>query len=172
MMVMAQTRRSGSSSPSRSSIAEDDNEAYMRLAIQEAWKAQSVDTAYSVGAVLVKDGKVLATGYSREFPGNTHAEECAFAKLKEPGMKGIPEEFHGADLYTTLEPCSKRLSGKRPCVLRCIEAKVKRVIVGAMEPTTFVQCEGVAQLQDVGIQVEVVPNMMDECMAMNGHLEN
>jgi len=64
------------------------------------------------------------------------------------------------------------MGGKRPCVLRCIEAKVKRVIVGAMEPTTFVQCEGVAQLQDVGIQVEVVPNMMDECMAMNGHLEN
>eukprot|EP01050_Picozoa_sp_SAG11_P009624 SAG11_NODE_919_length_6545_cov_5.571052_2_plen_157_part_00 len=92
--------------------------------------------------------QIISTGFSRELPGNTHAEECALAKLAERGVDPA-----GCDLYSTMEPCSVRLSGNTPCCPRIIDARIKRVFVGAMEPARFVECEGVRQLQDAGIEV-------------------
>ena len=54
--------------------------AWMRIACEQARLSPPVDTAYCVGCVLVKDGTAIATGFSRELPGNTHAEQCALMK--------------------------------------------------------------------------------------------
>ncbi len=140
---------------------------YMKLSIKEAQKSIPAPKAYCVGAALVnKEGQLLSTGFSRELPGNTHAEECALAKLD----KNV--DLEGSTMYTTMEPCSVRLSGNRPCASRIIEAKIKRVVVGVREPPNLVTCEGINLLEREGIQVYIVPNIQEECLAPNQHILN
>merc|ERR1711908_264089 len=120
--------------------AEEDLEAVdracLQMACQQSFRAPQSDTAYSVGCVLIADGRVLATGYSRELEGSMHAEEVALTK-----MGGcVPE---GCTLYSSMEPCSVRKSGKMPCTEHILSSKVGRVVFGAREPDVFVQCDGV-----------------------------
>jgi pyrimidine deaminase RibD-like protein len=138
---------------------------YMNLSIQEAKKSLPAPQAYCVGAALVScKGELLSTGFSRELPGNTHAEECALAKLD----KSI--DLTESTMYTTMEPCSVRLSGNRPCSSRIIESKIKRVIVGVREPPNLVTCEGINLLEKEGIQVMIVPNVQEACLEPNQHI--
>lgn len=69
-----------------------------------------------------------------------------------------------------MEPCSKRLSGKKSCSTRCIEHGVKRIIVGVLEPSHFVNCEGVGLLKAQGIDVVKVEGFEEECLAPNRHV--
>ncbi|CAG8532216.1 16319_t:CDS:2 [Acaulospora colombiana] len=114
--------------------------------------------------VIVKDSRILATGYSRELPGNTHAEECALQKLEDP------TQSTNSTIYTTMEPCSKRLSGKKPCVERIIESGLTRVVLGVREPDKFVKCEGIDILREHGIEVTAVEGLEEECLKCNKHL--
>lgn len=119
--------------------AQEHSKRYMSLAIEEAKKSEPTSTAFCVGALLVNSGKILSTGYSRELPGNTHAEQCALEKyFKEKNTNKVPP---GTELYTTMEPCSFRLSGNEPCLDRIIkqDGNVSTVFVGVMEPSTFVK---------------------------------
>jgi pyrimidine deaminase RibD-like protein len=69
-----------------------------------------------------------------------------------------------------MEPCSVRLSGNRPCASRIIEAKMKRVVIGVREPPNLVNCEGINLLEREGIQVVIVPNVQEACLAPNQHI--
>lgn len=122
----------------------------MRVACALAARCAPAATAYNVGAVLVgENGQVLATGYSRELPGNTHAEECALRKAGD-----VP--VAGATLYTTMEPCSRRLSGNVPCTRRIVDAGIARVVLAILEPPRFVaDCTGVVDLRAAGIVVRM-----------------
>ncbi|CBQ68716.1 related to CAX4-required for full levels of dolichol-linked oligosaccharides [Sporisorium reilianum SRZ2] len=108
--------------------------AMMLTALSEADKSPPTDTAFCVGCVICvtsdeaarSSSQILATGFSRELPGNTHAEQCALDKLVSDFL---PKHQHNAakeaptldlDLYTTMEPCSERLSGNLPCVQRIL----------------------------------------------------
>lgn len=88
-----------------------DHSKWMQLAIMEANKCESVKTAYNVGAILIDNPLNLnpktISGYSREIPGNTHAEQCCLIKLNKDEI--LINEF--TTLYTTMEPCNERLSG-------------------------------------------------------------
>ncbi|KAJ0403557.1 hypothetical protein P43SY_009005 [Pythium insidiosum] len=139
------------------------DEHFMRLAIAEAHKSPPAEKAFCVGCVVVRDGVVLATGFSRELPGNTHAEQVALTKLSF--------DARDATVYTTMEPCSVRLSGNTPCVQSCLRASVRRVVVGVMEPKNFVECEGVQLLRAAGVEVELLRGLEDECLAPNRHLD-
>lgn len=140
----------------------DDDERFMRLAITEAHKSVPSENAFCVGCVVVRDGEVLSSGFSRELPGNTHAEQVALLKLEF--------DAEGATVYTTMEPCSVRVSGNTPCVQSCLRARVARVVVGVMEPKNFVVCEGVRLLHEGGVQVELLQGLEQECLAPNRHL--
>lgn len=136
---------------------------YMLLALAEAKKCVATPTAFCVGAILVSPSsasppRVLATGYSRELPGNTHAEQCAIDKFLSSQSDPVAGAalLVGASLYTTMEPCSLRLSGNVPCVERVIAAGLGRVYMGVSEPRDFVECEGTRKLEDSGAQVWVV----------------
>lgn len=129
----------------------DDHRMYMSLAIEEAKKSKYIPSAFCVGCVIVKNGEVISTGYSRELPGNTHAEQCALDKLKHS------KDAEGADMYTTMEPCSERLSGNLPCVQRIVHAKIARIFQGVREPADFVACVGTDALKQAGITVQTVP---------------
>jgi pyrimidine deaminase RibD-like protein len=142
-----------------------DDDRYMKLAIAEAQKCIPVEGAYCVGAVLVSStGELLTTGFSRELPGNTHAEQCCLDKLSNLASAA------GGTMYTTMEPCSVRLSGNRPCVSRVIEAKIARVVMGVPEPENLVVCEGRRQLTEKGIVVDTLEGYEDECLAPNRHI--
>src|SRR5216117_692615 len=129
-----------------------DDRKYLRLALEEAKRCTPTPTAYCVGCIIVdpNTNKILTTGYSRESPGNTHAEEIALGKLSTES-KGLT----GLDMYATMEPCSERLSGNKPCTDRILEARslIGRVVIGVREPDTFVQCVGVEKLLEKGILI-------------------
>ena len=131
----------------------------MDLALREAAKCKPTPSAFCVGAVIVKSTS------SRELEGNTHAEQCAIDKLVAgKGEAAAKEALHGADMYTTMEPCSVRLSGNKPCTDRILEYGIARVYLGTMEPDEFVKCEGVRILQDKGVQVYNVSGFAAKCL--------
>ena len=96
-----------------------------------------------VGAVLVRDGKVVGEGF-HPAAGEPHAEIFA---LREAGALA-----RGADLYVTLEPCCH--TGRTgPCTEAIIEAGVVRVHVGTLDPNPQVAGKGIIRLQNAGIPV-------------------
>lgn len=143
---------------------------HMELAIEQARKCGETQTQYNVGAVLVLDGEVLETGYSRELPGNTHAEQCALEKyFIKMGKREIPP---GTELFTTMEPCSYRLSGNMPCVDRILETGIKTCFVAILEPETFVKNNtGREQLKNAGVEYIHIKGYEQECLdiATFGH---
>lgn len=99
-----------------------------------------------VGAVIVgDDGIVLGTGH-HERAGKPHAEIYA---LDQAGDRALD-----ATLYCTLEPCSH--SGRTgPCARRIVDAGIRRVVVGLVDPNPQVAGSGIAHLRSHDIQVDV-----------------
>lgn len=98
-----------------------------------------------VGAVIVKDGMVIAEGF-HDVIGGAHAEVAAF--------KNATENVAGGTLYVNLEPCS-HYGRTPPCAKAIIEAKIKKVVVAMIDPNPKVSGRGVQMLRDAGIEVEV-----------------
>lgn len=143
---------------------------FMEQALVEAEKCGETQTQFNVGAVLVLDGEVLATGHSRELPGNTHAEQCALEKyFEKTGTTNVPE---GTVIYTTMEPCSFRLSGNEPCVQRILKTTIKTCFVGVIEPDTFVKDNSSSkQLTSHGVDYVHIGGYEEKCLeiATRGH---
>ena len=138
-------------------MEENIDKKYMRMAIELAKKGEgAVNPNPLVGAVVVKDGKVVGKGYHRFF-GGPHAEVYALEKAGE--------EAFGATIYVTLEPCSHY--GKTPpCAKKIIDMGIKKCFVGSSDPNPQVAGKGVAMLKEAGI--EVVENVLkDECDKLN-----
>ncbi|KAI9761354.1 MAG: hypothetical protein M1835_008188 [Candelina submexicana] len=120
--------------------------AMMRLAISQAEKSPPKPTNFRVGAVLADrlNRIVLATGYTLQLPGNTHAEECCLQTFLEVESRIL---LKSSVLYTTMEPCQKRLSGKTSCAERIARTwddgkqGIEMVFYGLGEPDTFVSKE-------------------------------
>lgn len=145
---------------------------YMEKALEEAKKCGETKTAFNVGALLVNGTEILSSGYSRELPGNTHAEQCALDKYSAQHENApLPQ---GTVIYTTMEPCSLRLSGNLPCVDRIIDinSAIKTVFVGVMEPDIFVKNNTSYQkLAQHGIDYILIPGYEKEILevACKGH---
>ena len=136
---------------------ENISHEYMRLALALAEKGCGhTNPNPMVGAVIVKDGRVIGQGYHAKC-GDLHAERAALQSCTE-----APE---GADLYVTLEPCCHH--GKQPpCTDAIIKAGIGRVITGSVDPNPLVAGKGFETLRNHGIQV--VENLMrEECDALN-----
>ena len=138
-------------------MEENIDKKYMRMAIELAKKGEgAVNPNPLVGAVVVKDGKVVGKGYHRFF-GGPHAEVYA---LEEAG-----KEACGATIYVTLEPCSHY--GKTPpCAKKIIDMGIKKCFVGSSDPNPQVAGKGVAMLKKAGIEV-VESVLKDECDKLN-----
>ncbi|WP_390409326.1 bifunctional diaminohydroxyphosphoribosylaminopyrimidine deaminase/5-amino-6-(5-phosphoribosylamino)uracil reductase RibD [Lacticaseibacillus jixiensis] len=122
---------------------------FMALAWQQARRgADQTWTNPQVGAVLVREGRVMAQGYHHRF-GQAHAEVDTLAQLPDPGLAA------GATMYVTLEPCSHY--GKTPpCANRLVAAGVAKVVIGQRDPNPLVAGKGIAILEKVGIAVSVM----------------
>jgi len=135
-------------------------ECYMRRAIELALRGTgAVNPNPRVGAVIVKDGKIIGEGYHRRY-GDLHAERDALRDAAERGS-----DVSGAEIYVTLEPCCHH--GKQPpCTEAIIASGITRVYVGSDDPNPLVAGKGIQQLRAAGIEVyEHV--CKDECDAIN-----
>lgn len=140
--------------------SEITNSNFMLIAINEAKKGEGFTHPNPlVGAVLVKDGIVLATGYHHRY-GDLHAERDCLKNAREKGV-----DTKGATMYVTLEPCCH--TGKQPpCTNAIIEAGIARVVIGSRDPNNLVNGKGVEQLKSAGIEV-VQDFLKEECDKLN-----
>ncbi len=129
----------------------------MRQAVRLALRARGRTSPNPlVGCVIVRDGRLLATGWHKK-AGGDHGEAAALRKLDWRAPR--------ATVYVTLEPHS--FHGRTPpCTDRLIEAKVARVVVGMKDPNPRVAGAGIKQLRRAGITVDVGV-LEDECRAIN-----
>lgn len=122
------------------------NSNYLQLALQQAYLGRgSCAPNPAVGAVIVKDQQILASGYHQQ-AGLPHAEIAAMDKLSAA-------ELQGADLYVTLEPCNHR--GKTPaCTEAIVKNQIKRVFYGYHDPNPNVAGSGAETLRQHGIDCQ------------------
>lgn len=119
---------------------------WMRAALAEARRAEGQTRPNPpVGAVLVRDGRLLGAGFHRA-AGRPHAEVEAFA--------ACTEDPAGATLYVTLEPCSTH-GRTPPCTDRIAAAGVRRVVIATVDPNPRHVGRGIDVLRAAGIEVEV-----------------
>lgn len=148
----------------QSTNLDDEDRKFANLAIEEARQSVSEQDGKPhpmVGAVVVKDGKVLSSAHRGEAPGN-HAEFTALDK------KLADETVCGATIYTTLEPCTTRNHPKIPCVKRIIDRKVARVVVGMLDPDPRITGRGMLALRNANIAIDLFPpDLMTEIEELN-----
>lgn len=123
---------------------ENEDRRYMRMALElAAWGRGLVSPNPMVGAVVVKDGRVLGKGFHKR-AGGPHAEVYALAEAKG--------ETAGATLYVNLEPCCH--TGRTPpCTRQIIAAGITRVVAAVEDPDPRVSGAGLRELAENGVQV-------------------
>lgn len=136
-------------------MAQDED--YMAMALDLARLGRTSPNP-AVGAVLVKDGKILATGFHQK-AGQPHAEIEALKKL------GSTLEAQGATLYVTLEPCCHQ-GRTPPCTDAILQSGIREVVVGMRDPDRKVAGKGIHILREHGIEVRE-GIMQQECELLN-----
>jgi diaminohydroxyphosphoribosylaminopyrimidine deaminase/5-amino-6-(5-phosphoribosylamino)uracil reductase len=133
------------------------DEALMARALSVARRAAGRTSPNPmVGAVIARDGAVLAEGWTQP-PGQDHAEPHA---LKQLGGRA-----EGATMYVTLEPCC-HYGRTPPCTDAIVRSGIRRVVVGVVDPYPLVAGRGIEQLRAAGISVDVGVRE-SECRRMN-----
>ena len=122
----------------------EEDRRWMRRALALAARARGRTSPNPmVGAVLVRDGRIVGEGYHRR-AGAPHAEVEA---LRLAGSRA-----RGATLYVTLEPCS-HYGRTPPCTAALIQAGVRKVVAAMLDPDPRVRGRGLAALRAAGIEV-------------------
>ncbi len=130
---------------------------FMRMALELAQRGCGrTNPNPMVGAVIVKDGRVIGQGYHDHY-GGLHAERVA--------LQSCTESPRGAVLYVTLEPCC-HFGRQPPCTDAILEAGIKRIVVGSSDPNPLVSGRGLTQLSSGGVQVKT-GFLQAECDALN-----
>jgi diaminohydroxyphosphoribosylaminopyrimidine deaminase/5-amino-6-(5-phosphoribosylamino)uracil reductase len=135
-----------------------EDERFMREALRHARKGLGRTSPNpAVGAVIVRDGRVVAAGYHRK-AGGPHAEVEAIRAL---GERARP----GDTLYVTLEPCN-HVGRTPPCTRALLECGLRRVVVGMLDPNPNVAGGGCAHLREKGVEVRT--GVLEEaCRTLN-----
>lgn len=133
------------------------DQVFMSQAIQCALAGlYSTDPNPRVGCVIVRDGQCIATG-THWRAGERHAEIEALHIARERGR--------GATAYVTLEPCA-HFGRTPPCADALIEAGIRRVVIGMVDPDPRVSGQGIARLRSAGMEVRT-GILEEECRALN-----
>ncbi|KAF8017130.1 hypothetical protein BT93_H2355 [Corymbia citriodora subsp. variegata] len=127
-------------------MAEHDDSFYMRRCVELARTAIGCTSPNPlVGCVIVKDGKIVGEGFHPK-AGQPHAEVFA---LRDAG-----DLAENATAYVSLEPCN-HFGRTPPCTEALIKAKVRKVVIGMVDPNPLVASKGVDRLRAAGIEVTV-----------------
>lgn len=136
-----------------------NDEKYMKRALQLARNGEFYASPNPmVGAVIVHNDTIIGEGYHRRC-GEGHAEVNAVASVSNPEL--LPH----STIYVTLEPCSHY--GKTPpCAQLIIDKRIRRVVIGCLDPFEKVSGNGVKMLRNAGI--EVTTRVLEkECRQLN-----
>lgn len=135
----------------------NNNEKYMKIAIEEAKKGiGGVNPNPLVGAVIVKNNKIIGKGYHKYY-GENHAEINA--------LEIAGDEADGATIYVTLEPCA-HFGKTPPCALELVKRGIKKCVIGSLDSHSKVDGKGVEILKKAGIEV-VTKVLEKECIELN-----
>lgn len=130
---------------------------YMKLALNLAKKGKGfVSPNPMVGAVIVKNGKIIGKGFHQEY-GKEHAEVNA--------LKSCIENPQGSEIYVSLEPCC-HFGKQAPCVNAIINSGIKKVYVACLDPNPLVSGKGIQILRENNIEVEI-GLLEKECKKIN-----
>lgn len=129
------------------------DEEFMRLAIVEAGRCvpEPGGLRPRVGAVVVRNGEILASAHRGELATGEHAEYT----LLEGKLRS--EILAGTTIYTTLEPCTTRNAPKLACVERIIDRKIARVVIGMLDPNPDISGKGQRRLRIASIATDLFP---------------
>lgn len=138
----------------RQKLTED--EKYMKQAIKlakKAWKIEEVP----IGCVIVHEGKVIGRGYNRRTTDKNPLAHAELIAIKKASKKLGDWRLEDCTLYVTLEPCQM-------CSGAIVQARVKKVVVGCMNPKAG--CAGsilnLLQVDQFNHQVELETGILEE----------
>lgn len=130
---------------------------YMKRAIALARRGKGYTNPNPmVGAVIVKDDVIIGEGYHEKY-GEAHAEVNAF--------NNATTDPAGATMYVTLEPCAHH-GNTPPCAEKIVAKKIKKVVIGLVDPNPLVNHKGIQILEDAGIEV-ITGVLSEEIKEMN-----
>jgi diaminohydroxyphosphoribosylaminopyrimidine deaminase/5-amino-6-(5-phosphoribosylamino)uracil reductase len=126
----------------------NNDEKFMQAALRLAKRGiGSVEPNPAVGAVIVKNSRIIGKGWHKKF-GGPHAEINALEDCKKLG-----ENPQGATMYVTLEPCC-HYAKTPPCTDAIIAAGLAKVVIATIDPSEHANGKSVKQLRDAGIEVQ------------------
>ena len=105
-----------------------EQENYMELALNEAKKAYEIEEI-PVGAIIVKDGKVISRAYNQKETKSNPIAHAEILAIERASKKLGRWRLDDCDLYVTLEPCPM-------CAGAIIQARIKNLYIGTMDPKT------------------------------------
>lgn len=133
-----------------------DNEWFMSEALKEAKKALGKDEA-PVGAVVVRDGKIIARGHNEKESKNDSTLHAEMTAIKKASRKLDSWRLNDCDMYVTLEPCAM-------CAGAMIQARLRHLYVGTADPKAGAAGSvlNVLQVDRFNHQVETTYGILEE----------
>ena len=133
-----------------------EDEKYMKEAIKQAKKAWKIDEV-PIGCVIVYEGKIIGRGYNRRNIDRNTLAHAELQAIKKASKKMGDWRLEDCTLYVTLEPCQM-------CSGAIVQARIKRVVVGCMNPKAG--CAGsilnLLQVEQFNHQVELTTGVLEE----------
>ena len=133
-----------------------ENEKYMKEAIKQAKKAYAIGEV-PIGCVIVYEGKIIGRGYNRRTIDKNPLAHAELIAIKKASKKMGDWRLEDCTLYVTLEPCQM-------CSGAIVQARVKKVVVGCMNPKAG--CAGsilnLLQVEQFNHQVELETGVLEE----------
>ena len=148
----------------RGAVSDHDREM-IRRTIEVSRCSPPRDSCYRVGAVIETLRGEVFEGYTLETAPTHHAEQAALTKALSSGVSLV-----GATIYSSIEPCSSRVSEPKSCSELIIEHGFARVCFALYEPSHFVECHGAENMRRHGVDVCVAAEESHDVLSINKHL--
>ncbi|MCU6746201.1 tRNA adenosine(34) deaminase TadA [Faecalicatena acetigenes] len=137
------------------------DEIYMKEALKQARKAYALEET-PIGCVIVRENRIIARGYNRRNTEKSPLAHAEIAAIKKASKKTGDWRLEDCTLYVTLEPCQM-------CAGAIVQARIKRVVVGCMNPKAG--CAGsvlnLLQMESFNHQAELTTGVLgEECSEM------
>ena len=140
------------------------DEQLMRAAIREAAKAGALGET-PIGCVIAREGKIIARGYNRRMTDRQTLAHAELFALRKACKKEGDWRLEDCTLYVTLEPCQM-------CAGAIVQARIPRVVIGAMNPKagSAGSVINLLQMREFNHQAEIEKGVMEEdCSALLSH---
>ena len=134
---------------------------YMQEALEEAKKA-ALEGEVPVGAVIVKDGEIIARGHNRNVSLKDPTAHAEILALRQAGANLGGWRLPGCEMYVTVEPCSM-------CAGAIVWARIQKLYIGAMDPKAGAcgSVFNIPQEQKLNHHVEIETGIMEqECSSI------